>query len=806
MDKNNGAKESKLSPKLTAGIIIALFFGIALYIRIYLPLDQVFGSEWIKFTSADAYRHIRLIDSLVYNFPHLISLDPYLIYPRAVGGVGAIHFFEWLLASIIWIIGLGSPTQHTIDVVSVYFPAILGALCVIPVYFIGKELFHRWAGVIAAGLIALLPGEFLGRSILGFTDHPVAEVLFTTVTILFLILAIKASRKNGLTFNHIKRRDWATITKPVIYSLLAGVFLGTYLLGWAGALLFVFIISIYLIIQSIIDHLRHQSPEPLCVVGVILFFVALLIFLPAYQQKDIYLPSMVIALLIPVGLTAISRLLTARKIKPAYYPLTLVGVGLIGLGILYLISPLTGTPLLSTMLGQISAFFAPKGAYLTVLEMQPFLFPGGVFSLKVAWANFTTSSFLSIIALVTLIYLAIKRGNAEWNLLVIWSLVILAATLGQRRFAYYFAINVALLTSYLSLVAYYAVRFAVDYFRGANTSYMSSQALELADFKKLTTQPVEPPTRVKGRKTKPEEKQEGYSPSATRLSISLWAIVIFFLVLFPNIRPAITVASQARFAPSDAWCQSLSWMKENTPDPFGDPNYYYQLYQLPAGERYEYPESAYGVTAWWDYGFWITRIAHRLPNANPGQVGATKVAHFFLSQDEDSANDIAQELDSAYTIIDYSTVTIKFWAIAAWADREEAEFEELYRLPQENKLVALFYPEYYRSLAARLYNFDGKAVTPEETTVISYQEKTPKQGKPYKLLTSAKTFSSYKEAVAYMAQQESGNYRIVGINPFISPVPLTALEHYQTIYSSDSSINQTGVGELPLVKIFEHIK
>ncbi|MFC2017619.1 STT3 domain-containing protein, partial [Chloroflexota bacterium] len=266
-------------PKLLTGIIIALFFGIALYLRACLPYDQVVSGEWIKFTGTDAYYHMRIVDNLAHNFPHLMGFDPYFIYP-AGHVVGSISFFDWLLASIIWVIGLGSPTQHTVGVVGVYFPTVLGALTVIPVYFIGKELFGRWAGVLSAGLIALLPGEFLGRSILGFTDHHVAETLFTTITILFLILAVKTARQKQLTFNHLYHRDWAAITKPIIYSLLAGIFLGTYLLTWSGALLFVFIISIYFIIQFIIDHLKHKSTDYLCLVGVILFFVSLVMFLP----------------------------------------------------------------------------------------------------------------------------------------------------------------------------------------------------------------------------------------------------------------------------------------------------------------------------------------------------------------------------------------------------------------------------------------------------------------------------------------------------------------------------------------------
>jgi len=207
---------SRLSPKLCIGLLIVAFFGISLSFRVFLPYDQVFGGDLVKFTSIDAYYHMRLVDNLVHNFPVLTSFDPFFIYPGGIS-TGGIHFFDWLLACVIWIIGLGSPTQHTVDVIGAYYPAVLAALTIIPVYFIGRALFNKWAGVLAAGLMAILPGEYLGRSIIGFTDNHVAETLFSTVTFLFLILAIKSGGERKLTFNHLIKRNWAIIGRPLVY-------------------------------------------------------------------------------------------------------------------------------------------------------------------------------------------------------------------------------------------------------------------------------------------------------------------------------------------------------------------------------------------------------------------------------------------------------------------------------------------------------------------------------------------------------------------------------------------------------------
>ena len=811
----------KISPKLATGILLALIFGVALWLRAVLPYDQVFSGDWIKFTGIDAYYHMRIVDNLALNFPSHMSVDPYRIYPGAPGVV-SIRFFDWLLASSIWVIGLGTPTKHLVDIVGVYFPAVLGALTVIPVYFIGKELFGRGAGMLSAGLIAILPGEIMGRSILGFTDHHIAEILFSATTILFLILAIKNTRRRQLTFSHFKRRDWSTSAKPVIYSLLAGIFLGIYILTWLGGLLFVFIIALYFTIQFIIDHLKHQSTDYLVIVGVVFFFIALVISLPS-SPSSLQLASLIIALLIPLVLNGISRILASWELKPAYYPLTLVGLGLAGLGLLHLIS--------SSLLGSmINAFdiFMPRGAQLTTIEMQPLFFPGGTFSFAVAWGNFTTSFYLGFISLALLIYLVIKQGSGEKNLLVVWSVVILAATIGQRRFAYYFAVNVALLTGFLSVLIYYIIQFIIDYLGGRKTDYSSQQILKFTGFPGLIGRPEKQRSRIEMKKAKriemkkakrrqrPETATGGLHLTARPVAIALGIIVIFFLVFYPITGPspdgqklAIDTASQARFAPTNAWMNSLTWLKENTPDPFDNPDFYYESLQPPPlGESYKYPESAYGVLSWWDYGYWITRIAHRIPNTNPSQDPRTltSAATFFTSQDENSANEIAQDFGSAYVIIDTKTATSKFHAVITWAGKNQAEFFDVYLLPEENQVrsVQLFYPEYYNSISSRLYNFDGQAVTPERTLAVSYQEQTS-QDTVYKVITDVRQFDNYQEAEAFVSSQESPDYRIVSDDPFTSPVPLEALGHYKLIHGSAESVGKPDGGTISAVKIFQYI-
>lgn len=438
---------NRLSPAVITGIILFILCGISLYIRIKLPYEQIFvnGSVWFKGT--DPWYHMRLVDNLLHHFPHRISFDPYTFYPNGTT-VPWLPMFDWLVAGVAWLVGLGSPTQHTVDVVGAYFPPFLGTLTIIPVYFIGKELFNRWVGFLAAALVVILPGEFLNRSLLGEADHHVAESLFSTVTLLFLILAINQYRKREISFNHLINRDWPIITKPLIYTILAGIFLGIYLLTWVGGLMLVFTLFAYLLVQSIIDHLRRKSTDYLCITGFVCFLIGLIMILPVLgrdELSDMSRVSLLIATLAPLVLSALSRFMSSKTIKPIYYLIALFGLAAISLAALFVIDP----SLLKSMLSKFGVF-SPSGASLTILEAQPLLLPMGQFSLRIAWVNFTTAFFICFISLGLLIYRNILEESADKTLFLVWSVIMLIAVLGQRRFSYYFAINAALLTGYFS--------------------------------------------------------------------------------------------------------------------------------------------------------------------------------------------------------------------------------------------------------------------------------------------------------------------------------------------------------------------
>ena len=782
---------------------MAAVAAIALYIRIALPYDQVFGNGHVWFLETDSYYYMRNIEVIVRHFPHFNTFDPYMVFP---GGQATLirPFFAQLAAAAVLLVR-GTSSLYRMETVAAYVPAILGTLTLIPVYFIGKELFNRWVGVISALLVAILPTEFLHRSLLGFLDHHVAEVLFSTTATLFLIMAIKRARDREMSFSHVLKRDWSVIRKPLIYTLLTGIFLGLYLLTWQGGLYFVFILFAYFVIQFLVDHFTHRSVDYLCIIGTPLFLIALLMLLPALTTgsfDNLYRIAMTIAILVPIILALLSRFMSGRNLRPVYYPLALAALLGIGLGVLHAINP----TLFAYIFQQFNVF-TPAGAMLTVMEVHP-LTP------QIAWANFNTSFFIAFVSLGMLIYLAIKERGADKVLFLVWSLITLIAVFGQRRFGYYYAVNASLLTGYFAW-----------------------KMLDLVGLRKILNRPKEKVAEAvkkfkkKSKKTRERPKPKTFmQPRGAWVNVIIVGIVLFFLVIFPSTgtfaaQPIAIGGSASWFSigytpyiaslPNQimtaGWYDSTTWLQEtnnvtgqpNTPDPFGNPDLYYELY--PPKSEFQYPSTAYGVMSWWDYGYFIMQIGHRIPNANPGQTNAAAAGKYFTDTNVGSANVQADKLGAKYIVIDYlMATTAKFYAMADWAGNSSDNFYQIYYYtdPDSQQLAAvmLFYPAYYESMVARLYNFDGQAQNVTgNILVIRYQDTTTTTGQPYRYILSTEQYDTYEEAQAFVASQSSGLWRIVGVSPFRSIVPVQQLNDYKLVYSSGRTT------EAGTVKIFEYL-
>jgi dolichyl-diphosphooligosaccharide--protein glycosyltransferase len=232
-------------------------------------------------------------------------------------------------------------------------------------------------------------------------DHHVAEVLFSAIAILFLILALKLSKERSISFQSFKQKDWKTLARPLLFALLSGLALGIYLLTWVGGVMIVFLFFCWAVAMFIIHHIRNENSDYISILGIPVFLVSFLLILPFSDQLaygGISLIALIVGILCLPVLSIISRFMEVKNLKRGYYPLSLVVLGLVGLGIFYVID----SSLVKSMLEKFQVF-TPSTNSLTISEVQPLFLDQGHFSLSRLWSLFTTASILAPIGFIFLI-------------------------------------------------------------------------------------------------------------------------------------------------------------------------------------------------------------------------------------------------------------------------------------------------------------------------------------------------------------------------------------------------------------------
>ena len=779
---------SQLRPRFTGNdwlltsAILLVSIAAALAIRILWPYDSIFVDGGVWFREMDAWYHMRLVDSLIHNFPHTTAFDPYTYFPNGINSV--FHpLTSWLIAVPALLLGGGNPSPALVDACGAYMPPILGALTVVPVYFIGRHLYGRVAGAASAILIAILPGEFLSRSLLGFTDHHVAEAIFSTTALLFLMSALREASMVGVILRRPADLLFPAYRRTLLFAVLAGVSLGLYLLAWRGGVLVLAILVLYAAIRCAIDYSRADRGDDIVLVFALAGAIAMLLASPtiaSHSMATLYVLAMMSVVLVPVALRLLSDLGHHLHWSPSLFLAALGG----SLGLAFLALLLVSPTLAGYVRGAID-FMVPEGAHLSIMEMQPLFFPGGTFSLTVAWNNFTTALALSIVALAVLIRSSRSPRGNDVGLLFVWSLVMLVAVFLQRRFGYYYAINTAILCGFL--VAWVSAHPSVK------------RQMEILRHRVAIPVGAKPKTVAKTLRSYRAERRT----AMTKLTI---VVVIIVAVLYvPSVDMARKFATEPGLM-TPGWYETLTWMRDNTPPPL-DPDAYYGLYDVPANrEPFPYPPTAYGVMAWWDYGHWITRLAQRMPLANPFQQGARTAARFFTSQSEADGENIMDQYDARYVVVDSVMSQGKFYGVAGWAGQERADYFDIYSQRNSSgtsSTVVLYYPEYYQTMLVRLYNFGGLAYEPQEFTAIRFQESQSGE-QAVREIVEVRQFTAYSDALTFLSQASDSNWQLASPDPLVSAIPLTKLQGFTKVY--ESSVQTSIQGRiLPNIRVFEYV-
>jgi dolichyl-phosphooligosaccharide-protein glycotransferase len=733
-------------PRWPAALALGAAVAGALLLRVGRSYKTIFAGGRVAFIGSDPWYHMRLVDNLLAHFPHAITFDPFLLHP---GGEAVFvgPLFDFLIAAAALLLGAGHPSAHLVDVVGAWMPAVLGALAPLPVYFCGQRLFGRAEGLVAAALVSVLPGQFLERSLLGYTDHHVLEAVLAAVWLLFLLRGAAA----------FADRPLAVATEGA----WAGMALGLYLLTWIEGGGLVLLVCAWALLQFTSDTARGKDPLALAILLGSQFAVAAAMVLPFAGRPGVpwrSVRSLAAGLGVAAAIAVASRILARGRFGFSARLLVLGAGALLAAGAFFLAPGLR-----AQIHGDLEALW-PSGGAATIAEAVPLLRSGPGW--LPFWREFTAAAATAAAAFLLLAVRAIRSGRAEEMLLLAWTAGMTFLALGQNRFSYYLAVPVALLSAAL-------------------LSWIVPQS------------------------------RRPSLPGRRGAALALAAAGLLVMVGGPSLRLSLAEARGGGTPDSD-WREALGWLSRDTPEPFQDPRTYFLRYpaEVP-GRRYPI-QSSYGVMAWWDYGYWVIRSSHRVPVSNPTQAGAGRAARFYTAQSESAASAILDSLGAPDVLVDATLTELpskrepglfgKLGAMALWARQPVERYFERCEIRDRGgrwTSVDVFYPDYFRTMAVRLYAFSGRSYEPAGSSwVATFGPPTP-AGEPRRIVRT-RLFATAPEAQAFLARQDPARNRLVSFDPFSSCVPLQALDGYRRAFVSSTTVLRRGADRVGEVEIFVH--
>ncbi|GGK62661.1 oligosaccharyl transferase, archaeosortase A system-associated [Haloarcula sebkhae] len=769
--------------------VLLVLLGFMLWNRVQSWENFIVDGE-VLFSGNDAWYHYRSTQYVVNNWPATMPFDPWTAFPYGTNNGQFGTLFDQIVATVALIVGLGSPSDQTVAMTLLFAPAVLGTLVAIPTYLIGRRLGGRLGGVTAVTVMAFSTGWLLRRSLVGFSDHHVAEALFQALGVLGVMVAVSVAARDKPIYEQFIERDIDALRDTISWSMLAGVAIAMYLWVWPPGVLLLGILGVFFLIRLCLEYVHDSSPEHTAIAGAITMATAAVVSASRITVLEVTATSQSLlqpGLALAVGFGCVfmawlARFMEQREYGRYAYPATVFAILAVGAVLMAVLTPNLWNFLTRNVMRVIG--FSISETAGTVGEAAP---------LRDAGVLFEAHGFAVIVAAIGGLILLGKQflsddAPAEELLVVVWALFILSATFTQQRFAYYLVAPIAVLSGML------VGRFVVWF------DFSADDGVE-------------------------------YYQVMTILTVLLVIVVPLFAF---GTTPVEAGADNGPGPSIQGWDESLQWMEANTPaegayGSGGDATLdYYGTYQQQ--EDFDYQEGQYGVLSWWDYGHWITTRAERVPNANPFQQGTDTAAPFLIAQNETQANNILDSTDeddakTRYVAVDWKMAETngnlggKFFAPPAFVDGVQSSdyYSQLYVQSQGGVRQVTFQQQaYYETTVARLYRFHGSAAEPRPV-VVDWENKQTSQGAQYRGAPTneeepegqqqgrvIRQFENLEQARQYVEQDTTSQLGGYGDNPS-ERVP--AMEHYRMVGSSETEAfpNSPQYRHSAWTKIFERV-
>jgi dolichyl-diphosphooligosaccharide--protein glycosyltransferase len=776
--------------------VIAALMGFMLWVRVRHYERMIGENGEPLYRGNDPYYHRRTTEYVIQNYPFNMPYEVWTGFDtgKTVGQFGTI--FDQVVATVALVVGLGSPSNSTITLVTVLTPPVIAVLCVPPMYYVGKRLGGRMAGLIGVLVLAITPGQFLSRSVAGVYDHHIAEVLGTALVLAIGMTMLTVAQREKPIYEFLETRELGLLKRPVAWGAALGVAFTLTMLVWPPAVFLVGVFAIFLFLHLSLEFVHGHSPDHVAipsVVAMVVTAVLMLPFLTKIRLDTVELSTLqpLLALLTAGGavfMAAVGRLWEDRDLPRYGYPLAVAGVGAAAALLLALVAPDT----FSFVLRQIErvAGLGSTDTAATVGEAQAVDNPIRFFFSSYGLAFYT--GMIGVLLVMGKALLA-DRPRAEEILVGVFTVLIVVFTLTQLRFDYYLVLGIA-----------------------ATNAVLVGQVFELIDLSDGRTDVT---------------------------NVKPYQVLIVFAILFVVAGPLVATAAPITAADSltnpgeyQDWQDGLEYLSSETPEvgEYGDGGprtlEYYGSYRRT--DDFPYKSGEYGVIAWWDYGHYITYGGERIPVANPFQQQATESADFLLAGNESDSIEILNEDNGEgagvrYVMIDYKlgyAGTRKYNAPVVFESRHDLSRQDIgITLADPGALQqgrfssrwAIHTQRAYESMRVRLYQFHGSARDP--ANFVSLFERSQIGGGIPTAPTNSPPIRQFNTSEqARQAAQANPNAIHGGL--FGQPGErVEALQHFRLVHASEPSdssrLDESPIYEnvrangpqIPYVKTFERV-
>lgn len=582
----------------TAISLVAIFL-LVLFLTSYFNITSgaPFNPEGTGFdkyylSGPDPYYNMRIVDQTLYGqdpgqYPFYSEGDPLLNYPLGRSGARAplMNMMAIMFGQVL------TPFMDEIDAVGYamqFIPALFGALLVFPVYYIGKTLFNKKVGLLAALFIAFIPihlGSGHGSAYSLF-DHDSLNLLLMVTTYAFLMKALR--EKDAV--------------KSMLYALIAGMPLAALSMVWVEARFLYTVIAVYAIVQMLIDIYQSRIELNIPRSISITMFTGFLLSAPVIAVRTSLISGLPFYLCI--GVAAFGALYYLFKIKNLPWTLSLPMIAVIGVGgviFLYFIPALKQSfPFLGGLTKISEILFGTGGIYGNKVSMT--IAEAGTYGISRTVMSFGPALFwIAWIGFVFVGYHYLKNEHRRDHLFLLLLFII---------GIWFISIAGRFMNDVVPIVALFSAWLLV---------YISDR-LNYTDMLK----------RIRG---------AGGGLHGLKKGIKLLHIVVIFivalLVVLPNAYLSLDAAVPATYKetvfgdlPNGAFGSS-----------FGKEQYWTHAYTWLSQQDTEIqnPTQRPAFISWWDYGFYEVAIGGHPTVADNFQDGIPPAANFHIATSEQAA-------------------------------------------------------------------------------------------------------------------------------------------------------------------------